>query len=453
MNNTNNQMNNKSKLYNRLHKKFENGSIDIDDTFMNIDIDKNIIDKLMEHQILHLYDLITSLIDNNIAIDGSQTGSGKTYVAIAICKYFKLKPLVICSKNVISMWKDVCDIFEVDPLLIINYESIKKGLHSNILDILSNKFRWSLDKTKHIVIFDEVHHCKDPKSINAKLLLSVKGLCKILMLSATLTDKPENFYVFGHMLSLFNTAKQCKTLMSDIIKNGKNSMSNINPINSYLFPKYGSIMSNDNLPKNIISAVCYNLNNDDENVLNNTLLIMKNEIELSKINRARQLTEIVKIPIIVDLANKYINTNKSVVIFINFIETLHTLSETLNTKCIIHGQQTDQERQQNIEDFQSNKEKIIILTLQSGGQSISLHDKTGHHPRVSIISPSYSSIDLIQALGRIHRSGGKSCCYQNIIFCANTYEENICKKIKNKIKFMKDINEFSDNDFGLNNIF
>ena len=109
-------------------------------------------------------------------------------------------------------------------------------------------------------------------------------------------------------------------------------------------------------------------------------------------------------------------------------------------------------KQNNHQPNQNNKEKIIILTLQSGGQSISLHDKTGHHPRVSIILPSFSSIDLIQALGRIHRSGVKSYCYQNIIFCANTHEENICNKIKNKIKFMKDINEFNDNDFGLDDI-
>ena len=440
----------KKKLSDRFQKIFENG--DVNNTFLNINIDKSITDKLLKHQILHLYDLITSLIDNEIAIDGSQTGSGKTYVSIAICKYFKLRPLIICPKNVISMWKEVCNIFDVDPLLIVNYETIKKGLHTGILDIKSNKFIWSLDKTKHIVIFDEAHRCKDPKSINAKLLLSVKGLCKILMISATLTDKPENFYVFGFMLSLFNTVKQCRTLMADIIKNGKNNMSNTNPINLFLFPKYGSVMINDKLPKNIISAICYDLDNENEKQIENALHIVKDNLEITKIIKARQTIELIKIPIIIDLVNKYIESGKSIVIFVNYLDTLMSLSELLNTKCIVHGQQTDQERDKNIDDFQNNKEKIIILTLQSGGQSISLHDKNGHHPRVSIISPSFSSIDLIQALGRIHRSGVKSYCYQNIIFCANTHEENICNKIKNKIKFMKDINEFNDNDFGLDDI-
>ena len=443
-------MNDKKKLSNRLHKMFENG--DVDDTFLNINIDKNITDKLLKHQILHLYDLITSLTDNQIAIDASQTGSGKTYVSIAICKYFKLKPLIICPKNVISMWKDVCKIFNIEPLLIVNYETFKKGIHSEILNIKSNKFIWSVDKTKHMIIFDEAHRCKDPKSLNAKLLLSAKGLCKILLISATITDKSDNFYVFGFMLSLFNTIKQCRTLMADIIKNGKNNMSNTNPINLFLFPKYGSIMTNDKLPKNIISAICYDLDSDNVKQIDQALHTVKDNLEITKIIKARQTIELIKIPIFIDLANKYIESGKSIVIFVNYIETLTTLAELLNTKCIIHGQQTNEERDKNIDDFQNNKEKIIILTLQSGGQSISLHDKNGHHPRVSIISPSFSSIDLIQALGRIHRSGVKSYCYQNIIFCANTHEENICNKIKNKIKFMKDINEFNDNDFGLDDV-
>ena len=67
-------------------------------------------------------------------------------------------------------WEDNMMDFETEVLNeiinpLVNYETIKKGLHSDILDIKSNKFIWSIDKTKHIVIFDEVHRCKDPKSL------------------------------------------------------------------------------------------------------------------------------------------------------------------------------------------------------------------------------------------------------------------------------------------------
>lgn len=50
----------------------------------------------------------------------------------------------------------------------------------------------------------------------------------------------------------------------------------------------------------------------------------------------------------------------SVVIFTNFKDTLNLLEEKLNVKCIIHGGQTQKQRDKAIDDFQANKEKIII---------------------------------------------------------------------------------------------
>ena len=47
-----------------------------------------------------------------------------------------------------------------------------------------------------IIIFDEVHKCKNPKSLNGKLLLSTIDQWKVLMLSGTLSDKPESFPYF-----------------------------------------------------------------------------------------------------------------------------------------------------------------------------------------------------------------------------------------------------------------
>ena len=89
-----------------------------------------------------------------------------------------------------------------------------------------------------------------------------------------------------------------------------------------------------------------------------------------------------------------------------------------------------------VKKFQDNLSHIMISTIQTGSESISLHDKKGHYPRVSIISPSFSSIDLKQSLGRIYRTGTKSQCIQNLIYCADTYEEQICRTLNEKNKFM-----------------
>ena len=79
--------------------------------------------------------------------------------------------------------------------------------------------------------------------------------------------------------------------------------------------------------------------------------------------------------------------------------------------------------------------------IQVGSMSISLDDRNGKNPRVSIISPSYSSIELVQALGRIYRSSTKSPCLQKIIYCAGTFEERVAKILSKKRDMMETITD------------
>jgi SNF2 family DNA or RNA helicase len=121
----------------------------------------------------------------------------------------------------------------------------------------------------------------------------------------------------------------------------------------------------------------------------------------------------------------------------------------LHTDSIVYGEQTYENRIRIIEDFQSNKTNIIILNIKAGGVGISLHDVYGGHPRISIISPTWNSIDLVQAMGRIHRAGGKTKSLQRIIYVANTVEERIAEKLKTKLK---NINSINNGDLDLTNI-
>ena len=170
---------------------------------------------------------------------------------------------------------------------------------------------------------------------------------------------------------------------------------------------------------------------------------------LFKLLRSQQKIELLKIPLFIQLTNDFIENNYSVVIFVNFTQTLESLSDQLYTDCVIYGQQTAEVRQINIEKFMENKSKIIICNIKAGGVGISLHDKYGNYPRVSLISPTWSSIDLQQALGRIHRAGGKSKSLQRILYVANTVEEKIADKLQNKLK---EINTLNNGDLDLTNI-
>ena len=89
--------------------------------------------KLLSYQIPHTEKLFNTLKKYSRALDASDTGTGKTYSAIAVAKTLKLKSLIICPKSVINSWKECIEHFNCDCYGISNYELIQN------CKILSNK--------------------------------------------------------------------------------------------------------------------------------------------------------------------------------------------------------------------------------------------------------------------------------------------------------------------------
>jgi superfamily II DNA or RNA helicase len=137
----------------------------------------------------------------------------------------------------------------------------------------------------------------------------------------------------------------------------------------------------------------------------------------------------------------------SAAIFVNFSETVRALSKRLDTNCVVWGENKGSERERHISDFQSDKKRVIIINIKAGGAGLSLHDLNGNYPRISLISPTPSAVDLRQALGRVWR---KTKSLQKIIFAANTVEEEVCEKVKLKLSSLDTIN---DGDVSLGNEF
>lgn len=418
------------KFQDRIQTMFDDNQIDED--FININISKESLQRLYDYQIYHVYNLLSCLKKKDVALDGSAPGTGKTYTAICVCKELDLKPTIICPKSSISIWHSVCDYFNIVPFIIINYESC----HTKDFE--------KLDK-KTLVILDEVHKCKNIKTNNGQFMLSLKGKYKMLLLSATISDTIKNFQIFGYMLDFYKKIENGRSWINSIIKEDQNKITKTNTLHKYLYPNHGSRMTQEDLgkkfPSNQISIECYTISDEDATKINDCYkLLQQSDNPLTQITKCRQIIEKAKTDLFLEEAFKYLEAGKSVVIFVNFTKTKDAISKTFNKKKITHsiidGSQDIANRNQEITKFQTNQNKAIICMIQAGGQSISLHDTNGNHPRVSLISLSYSGIELIQALGRIIRSGTKSPVLQKIILCANTIEENIRNKIKSKINFL-----------------
>lgn len=456
-----------------LNPKEEHKTIAISD-YINPEIpfnfpnDEFIESKLLDYQKPHYAQLSKSINLNKSGLDASDTGVGKTYSAVAVAAKNKKKAFVICPKAVRSPWRKVFKLFGIPYYGIVNYELIKSGKYYHpeteqkmscpYLEVLEGgqNFKWKLPEDA-IIIFDEVHKCKNIKSVNSKLLTTATDSgCSRLLLSATAADKPNYFATCAYALGLCSNVKIFNIWLKKLHAVSLKS-SPMLALHHTIFPKYGARLKiadlGDAFPKNQILAETYDMGEDVEKQIQEQYELLafavkerRNQEEkavfiLEKMLRARQKIEALKVQSFIDQAEDYLENEKSVVIFVNFSDTLNLLANKLKCECLIHGSQTQAERDRAIESFQSNEKKLIICQIQSGGVGISLHDIHGGHPRVSIISPTWSAQDLVQALGRIHRSQGKTPCQQRIMFCANTIEEDISHKLQAKLDNYANLND------------
>ncbi len=465
--------------------------------------------KLLPYQIEHTNNIIHSVRTYNRALDCSDTGCGKTYSSIAACIAMGKKPLIICPKSVISSWRNVLKFFNLDYWGVSNYESIQnckmftanskneKVLCPYIKRIEVNKeavkqdikkdekkdkktvkkvknkkeikigdnnpeqletpvgftYVWSNLPDDIVVIFDEAHRCKNPHTLNSVLLYTLaKTTAKIIMLSATISDKPENFALAGYVLGLYSHIRNAKNWMLSVSKDHPNICAGIH---DQIFPEYASRMRIKDLgamfPSNQVVCAAYDMDcaveiEEQYNLINEEVeRLQKNEdnsgCALARIMYARMKIEMLKVPTYIEQANKYIEEGNSVAIFVNFTQSLRTIADELGTKCIIFGQQSLEERDEAIAAFNSDRSRVIVCNTNSGGVGVSLNDQNGVFPRVSIISPGYSAQAIIQALGRIYRANTRTAVRQRIIFCNNTIEEEICQNMREKITNMAMLND------------
>ena len=409
--------------------------------------------------------------------------TGKTYSAVAVARELGLKICVICPKAVIKKWKTVIiKHFGLKDSLVdvVNYEKLIRGnKDSKIASFVlprharSKKFEWNLPK-KTLIIWDEAHKLKNWKTQNAKRCNDAIGKgYPMLFCSATMATNPLEMRAIGRAVKLFTGNRSYYDWVYD---NGvykgtwglefNNDKNVLKRLHHQLFIQRGVRLRRDSIPNfpacEIIPDV-YNMDEQDSNKINEIFYEMEQELELvrqrekedkkraEKVNRelqeiviqirARQKIELIKVPLFVEMIEEAKEEGFSVAVFVNFTETLQAIADRIKTTCIFDGKTPDKIREKNIELFQSDKERIIIVNIQSGGVGLDLHDLNGNFPRISLISPSYSVGLMKQSLGRIWRDSAKTKSLQKIVCVANTVEENVCHNLQQKLNNLSMIND------------
>ena len=440
------------------------------------------VDLLLAPQREHAVNLLNSLYINGVASDQSETGTGKTYVAAWIAKYLNSPVVIVCPKVVIPSWNKVLSYFGIKAHCLINYEklirgntehlSFKDGKDDSASDYIINFPKNSL------VILDEVHKCKSGSSKNSDFLIKLKmDGYKTLLLSATTATNPLEMKAFGFATTLHNLVNYRQFITNSGAYTGRfggyqidmgsqrtvEAMANIH---NQLFNEYKVSsrmtrkMFDKIFPDNHVMAECFDMGTNTDKI-NRVYEQMEAELaalEESSVNysqhhfaimtKARRMAELLKVPTMVEMIEDWFDEGISPVVFVNFTDTVEAIVKQLSKNrkfdgliAKIVGGQTDKVRQADIEGFQNDTKRIMIANLAAGNAGVSLHDLNGKFPRASVISPSYSAINLLQALGRIHRAEGKTKCVQKIMFAAGTIEEDACKRVQCKLNNLECLND------------
>ena len=452
-------------------------------------------DGLLEPQKIHSTKLLNSLHLNGFAFDASPTGTGKTYCASWIAKNYGSSVVVICPKSVQKNWFDTLKSFGIDNPIVMTFERLVRGntdYYTYDMSVYLNRTNWwkSLGITVNfpnnsLVILDEVHKCKGQKSLSGECLVAIKNAGhKLLMLSASAATNVTEMKAFGYATLLhsgygfydfckdngvaFNrfglgtwdaNLQKCKEGMVRIHNTLFNTLGCANRMNrkdfGNIFPDNQVIADGFDLGSNtaklqsVYNEMEYELMNLDESSMEYS------EHHFAIIMKARRQSEILKVPAMVSWIEDMYDEGVSPVVFINFRETLEAIEKRLNSAkysgkiAKIVGGQTQKQRDNEIEQFQSDTKRICLVMVAAGSASVSLHDLNGNYPRHTLINPSYSAINTLQALGRCHRANGKTPVVQRFFFANGVeIEEKMRKRVNLRLTNLDSLN---DGDLSLDN--
>jgi len=433
--------------------------------------------KLLPYQVESVRRTIIALTRFGGALDASDTGTGKTFVALAACAVLNLPVYVVCPKAVVPSWKRAAMHFGIE-VEACNYELLRRGEQEAVKIIGEGKkehFEWNLPAGT-VLIFDECHKLKDYKTQNHAMgMAAIRQGYKVLGLSATAADNPIQMKFAGLLTKCFPAEKAYWgwMLRNGVTRgrfglefNGGNRA--LHSIHKQIFPDHGTRLRiadlGDAFPETQIAAEAYDLNGASEKIsaIYDEMAEAIARIEASEQAdkgacilveqlRARQRAEVLKIPAVAEMAANAVEEGLSVAIFVNFDDSADALAEKLKTKCCIRGGQSAEERERCIAGFQSDKEHVIICNIKAGGVGVSLHGSPTARMRLAIICPTFSGQDLKQALGRVWRANGAKSI-QRIFFSAGTIEETVCQQVKAKIARIDTLNDGDMNIKGVENV-
>lgn len=400
------------------------------------------------------------LQQHGAALNASDTGTGKTFVALDVLRRLNRRGIVLTPKSVITAWHKAAETLGVADRVaaVLNIEALMTGKTP-----WWNKGAWHMPAETMLVI-DEVHKgCSGPKTKTTEVVALSKAFhVPVLAQSATIADSPLKMRAIGFLLGLhsynvnsFYSWCRANGCITSPFHNGLEFPKG--PLGHAAMLKMHELVSPytvrqriediPEFPESEVQCNLYDLATDYTAEINAIYESMAAKLKEPGVNpmvellRVRQRTELLKVPLFKDLVLDFLEEGRSVVVFLCFRETMTALQRALDNSCVqIYGGQSQSERDAAVNLFQGNLATVCLCMSQAGGVGISLHDVLHERPRAALLSPDYNAVNMIQCLGRIHRAGGTKVL-QIFVLAANTVEERVHRAISRKLKNIDAIND------------
>lgn len=330
-----------------------------------------------------------------------------------------------------------------------------------------------------MVIVDEAHMVKNPKSIRGKIVKEISTdnptVERTWLLTGTpITSKPMDYFnllkCIGSELTndwKFFAKRYCKAFQIDKeMKNGKkkkvwitDGASNLEELskrtkNLILRRKKNEVLD---LPDKTITPIINELTNNERKEYDNLWedYMEKRRKEGKKGNPNKQLVELTLlrefianagVPRTIEHADNILEQDKEnkVIIFTTFQNEQDELAKHFKKKCVVHnGNMSESEKQRSVDDFQNKKNKrVFIGNIHSAGVGITLTASN------YIIFNSFTWVpsDVNQAIDRAHRIGQKNALSVYFTLFKDTIDERVWDKLFKKTEIINKIIEGGEDE-------
>jgi len=400
----------------------------------------------MPHQVANATSLAEAISKRRLAIDASQTGTGKTFTAFEVARLLQqpclfVAPLSTHKQTWNAAQQFFGDDFEKMFLGITNSEALRSRQCDMLVgrDAAGNRYWKDVEPfASALLVWDEFHRgCSGMDSQLTKLFYAAasrKG--GLLAMSATPAMTPlqsraiavasgacgsgkmafERFAIKhgcvratwfpGHPLQFRGNPRDADkwmtTLRDTLVAHGATFARTLSS-------EIPSFPETEILP--YPCAV-------DPKEMSCAADALRNLLGSSAVQNAgermrmRALVESLKAPAVADFTEELRAQGYSPVVFCCFLDTIDKLSRELLRRglrvSVLTGDTSAQARQEEIEAFQRDDADVFVTQIAAGGVGLSLHavEGSGKRPRVSVVMPCDNPADFLQAFGRIHRAGG-----------------------------------------------